>query len=89
MKIVVNKLTRPLRVPLPQGKVLHLGPRQKGQIADHAVDHEPLQALVEDGSIEVLAAGAGGPHHAHGRSAAPHERTHGLHPRDTGVRGDR
>ena len=38
MRTIVNKTTRPLRVPLPGGKVLHLGPKKSGQIADPAAD---------------------------------------------------
>lgn len=89
MKTVVNKAHRPLRVPLPQGKVLHLGPGKSGQIADHAIDHEPLKKLIAAGDIEVRderAAEGGAP--AEGGSV--HAETHGHHP-NTNVRnkGDR
>ena len=53
MKSVANKTHGALRVPLPQGKVLHLGPTQSGQISDHDVDHPPLKKLVEEGKIEI------------------------------------
>lgn len=54
MKTIVNKTRRPLRVPLPQGRTLHLGPNQNGQIAPHAADHPPLKRLLEAGEIEIL-----------------------------------
>lgn len=53
-KAVVNKTMKPLRVPLPQGKTLHLGPKQTGHVAVHDVDHPPLQKLVEAGEIEIV-----------------------------------
>ena len=54
MKTIVNKTTDALRVPLPQGKVLHLGPRQKGHVAVHDADHPPLKKLIEVGQIEIF-----------------------------------
>ena len=58
MELIRNKTMKPLRVPLPNGKTLHLGPRQEGQISVHAVDHGPLKKLVETGEIELLGSGA-------------------------------
>lgn len=89
MRTIINKTTKPLKVPLPQAKVLHLGPLKEGQISVHDVDHPPLQELVAAGTIELVDDGA------HGSSAGPtkdtaHADTHGHHP-DTSVhrRGDR
>jgi hypothetical protein len=53
MKTIVNKTTRPLRVPLPGGKTLHLGPKKSGQIADLAADHPALRKLVDAGDIQI------------------------------------
>ena len=53
MKTIVNKTHDPLRVPLPQGKTLHLGPKKTGQISVHDVDHPPLVKLVEAGKVEI------------------------------------
>ncbi|TNF73788.1 MAG: hypothetical protein EP299_07735 [Acidobacteria bacterium] len=53
MKIVTNKTNEPIRVPLPRGKVLHLGPHKSGKIDHHDADHPPLKRLIEDKSIEV------------------------------------
>ena len=57
MKTIVNKTTRPLRVPLPGGKTLHLGPKKSGQIADPAADHPALRKLVEAGDIVIQGEG--------------------------------
>jgi len=64
MKDVTNKTGHPIRVPLGGGKVLHLGPRKKGQISDHAVQLPAVKKLVEAGEIEILGEGA----HAEGGS---------------------
>lgn len=53
MKTIVNKTTRPLRVPLPGGKTLHLGPKKNGQIADQAAEHPALRKLVDAGKIQI------------------------------------
>ncbi len=57
MKTIVNKTARPIRVPLPGGKVLHLGPKKTGQIADNALEHARLRKLVEAGDLEVQGEG--------------------------------
>lgn len=89
MKTVVNKTHQPIKVPLPQGKVLHLGPNQTGQISHKAVDHEPLQKLVAAGTIEIQGDGPTG-EGTHEHARGPHERTHGHHPPSgSPVRGDR
>lgn len=58
MKDIRNTTTRPLRVPLPQGKVLHLNPRATGQVPASALEHPPFQKLVEAGELEVLGEGS-------------------------------
>lgn len=89
MKSVVNKTRKPLRIPLPRGKTLHLGPGKSGQIAHQDLDHEPLQRLVKEGTVEIRDAGpAKGANRDLGR--APHESTHGHHaPAAPQVKGDR
>jgi len=57
MKEIRNKTHAPLRVPLPQGKTLHLGPLHTGEVAASAVDHPPFKKLVDDGKIELLGEG--------------------------------
>ena len=74
MKTIKNKTNRPLRVPLPRGKTVHLGPAKTGQIATEAAEHPGLKKMVDAGEIEILddapggsggpggSAGGGGPH---------------------------
>jgi len=57
MKDIRNKTHEPLRVPLPQGKTLHLGPLQTGEVGANALDHPPFKKLVDDGKVEVLGEG--------------------------------
>ena len=57
MKTIRNKTARPIRVPLPRGKILHLGPSLEAQIADNAVEHAALKKLVKAGTIEILGEG--------------------------------
>lgn len=79
MKTVVNKTRAPVKVPLPRGKFLHLGPAKTGQIADGAEEHAPLKKLVKAGKIEIF---EGGDTHrsSMGDTGAPHEVTHGHGP---------
>ena len=53
MKSIHNKTLEPLRVPLRGGKVLHLGPGQRGHIADDAVQSPGLRRLIDSGAIVV------------------------------------
>jgi hypothetical protein len=52
-----NTTKRPVRVPLPGGKRLFLGPGGTGQIVPKATEHPPLAKLIEAGEIEVLDSG--------------------------------
>jgi hypothetical protein len=54
---ILNKTARPLKVPLPGGKFLRLAPRRSGEVNSKALQHPPLQAMVEDDSIEVIEEG--------------------------------
>ncbi|MFT7487291.1 MAG: hypothetical protein ACI9F9_003152 [Candidatus Paceibacteria bacterium] len=51
---ITNKTKRPLRIPLPGGKKLHLGPGKTGQITPKASEHPPVLKLVEAGELELL-----------------------------------
>ena len=71
MKTVVNKTRTPIKVPLPRGKALHLGPGKRGQVRDDAVKHAALKKLVDAAEIESIEGGdrdkmvtgeTGGPH---------------------------
>ncbi len=88
MKTVVNKTRAPLRIPLPRGKSLHLGPNKTGQVADSAEEHAALKKLVEAGKIEIFD-GGDTQRGATGESTVTHETTHGR--TKSGIRksGDR
>jgi len=51
---ISNKTRKPLSIPLPGGKTLHLGPGKTGQIGASAVDYAQVRKLVEAGEIEVV-----------------------------------
>ncbi len=82
MKSIKNKTNGPLRVPLPRGKVLHLGPQRTGQINDPAADHPPFKKLVEDGKIEIVEEGAQAAASA-GVGSAVHVSSQGAGPKNT------
>ncbi len=69
MPTIRNKTPDPLRVPLPGGKTLHLGPAQTGQISPKAVDHPGLTKLVDAGKLEITDASQS----RTDRSAAAHQ----------------
>ena len=54
MKTILNKTPRPLRIRLPRGKTLHLGPSKTGQISDDALSRKAVQQLLQAGEIEVV-----------------------------------
>jgi hypothetical protein len=53
MKTVINKTQAPLRVALPAGKFLRLGPGKSGQIRDEDSDGDAITKLVESGALEI------------------------------------
>jgi hypothetical protein len=59
MKTVTNKTRKPLSVPLPRNKTLHLGPGKTGQISSEAAQPPQLRKLVDAGEIEVFDDGPG------------------------------
>ncbi len=89
VKTIRNRTHTPIRVPLPRGKVLHLGPTQTGQIAHTDVEHEPLQRLVTEDVIEIVDEQTEAPA-SHEHEKGPHAETHGHQgPAGLPVRGDR
>jgi hypothetical protein len=54
MTTLSNKTRRPLRVPLPGGRTLHLGPGKTGQISSKDAEHPALKKLVEAAEIEIV-----------------------------------
>lgn len=75
MKEIRNKTARPLRIPLPGGKALFVGPSKRAQIGDAAVEHATVKKLLEDGSVEIVE--SGGPHASKTSSATNRAHTHG------------
>ena len=71
MATVTNKTRRPLRVPLPGGKTLHLGPGKSGQISSKNAEHAGVKKLVEDSAIEIIEDDA---RHTQGRGNAGTDR---------------
>ena len=89
MKEIRNLTSTPLKIHLPGDKILHLGPKNTGRIANEAVDHSCVRKLLEAKQIEIVGEGAGGDGSGGSGSAAP-EHTHGNHPRTVvRPRGDR
>jgi hypothetical protein len=78
MKSIVNKTHDPLRVPLPHGKHLHLGPLKTGQISAHDADHPPLKKLAEEGKVRIF---------DDENEAIPAATPHGKPPFEQGRRG--
>lgn len=80
---VSNKTHKPLSVPLPGGKTLHLGPGKTGQITAKAAEDPRLKKLVEAGEIEIFSedsrpsTGSTGTNRF--RSSAGHRQTSGSH----------
>lgn len=54
MPAVSNKTRKPLSVPLPGGKTLHLGPGKTGQISAKAAADARLKQRVDAGEIEIV-----------------------------------
>ncbi len=54
MATITNKTHKPLSISLPGGKKLRLGPLKSGEISPKAVDHPPVQKLIEAGEVEIL-----------------------------------
>lgn len=80
MNTIKNLAKRPLRVPLPRGRTLHLGLAKTGQVSDEALAHPPLKKLIDGGEIEVVGHGAGGGGGTAEGGTAPHPSTHGHVP---------
>jgi len=54
---ILNKTPRPLKISLPGGKVLRLGPKMTGQITAKAAEHEAVKKLLDEGVIEIVGDG--------------------------------
>lgn len=58
MLSVTNKTRKPLSIPLPRGKTLHLGPGKSAEITSNSAEHPQLKKLVDAGEIEISTAGS-------------------------------
>ena len=85
MKTVVNMTHEPIQVTLGGGRVLHLEPHGRGQVADSRVNSRSVRSLLEAGRIELLAAGRLRPVRPAAKGGAG-TRTHGHHPPVSGKR---
>ena len=88
MTTISNKTQRPLSIPLPRGKKLHLGPGKSGEIAANAAEHPQLKKLVDAGEIEIVGEDA---QRAAGSEGGRRGRTFHGHTSGGGIRrsGDR
>jgi hypothetical protein len=60
MRSVKNLSATPLRISLPGGKTLHLGPGKSASVRDRAKEHPALTILCDRGLVELGDATAGG-----------------------------
>ena len=79
MKTIRNRTQKPIRIQMPGGKLLHLGPQKTGQISDQTSKFPSFAKLVEAGDIEVVGEGEPAPSGAAPGQVA-HESTHGHTP---------
>ena len=84
-----NKTQKPLRIPLPRGKTLHLGLAGRGQVPDDVLDRPAFRKLVAAGEIELL--GEGDRSVASDKTSTPIGRSSPGHPavRNVARKGDR
>ena len=76
---VINKTRKPLRLSLPGGKRLFLGPGKTGQVSPKALAHPTLVRLLETGDIETDAGGPKGKRDGGGNAwASPDPRHSGT-----------
>ncbi len=88
MATITNKTSTPLSIPLPGGKKLRLGPFKSGEISPKAVDHPPVQKLIEAGEVEISGTQQKPKHAGGGKPGAPSAggQGHGAGIRRTGDR---
>jgi hypothetical protein len=89
MKTLINKSHKPIRIPLPGGRTLFLGPGKSGQIADRHAALPAVARLIDEGTV-VLADEAAHADAAGSGGGQEHQSTHGHAPvKVVRPRGDR
>jgi hypothetical protein len=68
---ILNTTKRPLKIKLPGGKVLRLGPGNTGQINPKAAEDPAVKKLIEEGVIEIQGEGGSGGHQGGGGDGGP------------------
>jgi len=76
MKTVVNRSRTPIKIHLPGGKTLHIGPGRTGQVSDSACERPSFAKLVESGEIEIVGEGEAASSNP-GTSPSVQKSTHG------------
>lgn len=56
---ISNKTNRPLRIPLPGGKKLHLAANGKAKIMPKTAEHPAVLKLIEEGTVTIIHGGRG------------------------------
>jgi len=54
MKTIRNCTSQPLKIALPRGKVLHLGPKNSGTVHPEALERPATKRLLESGDLEIV-----------------------------------
>lgn len=88
MKVVRNKTRKPIRVPLGEGKVLHLSPGKSGNVSPQAAERPAFLKLLERGEIELLTDSEAADSES-GNTGHIHGAKHGHQQRRSQRRGDR
>ena len=90
VKTIRNQTNRPIKIPLAGGKVLYLGPRKTGQVADSTGDSPRVRKMIDAGEIEIAGEGSGRSGGADAGGDASRPSTHGHRPpTSTGFKGER
>ena len=90
IQTVINKTRRPIKISLPRGKTLYLGPSGQGQVHDDTLERPAFKKLIESGDVELLAEGGSSSTTADGGTSNVRQTSqgHGGN-KNTARRGDR
>jgi hypothetical protein len=85
MITILNKTPRPVRIRLPGGKTLHLGPYKSAKVTDQAAELPSFRRHIQSGEVVILGSrGAGQVPETDAERQPIHESTQG-HPQPTVV----